>query len=85
MSLIDYEMIAACHVAVTASKQIAIAIHLRRQAWLRTASILDNARNRIEDSPPSLDGEGLFASTMDGALDNLMKMRETVSSYGYQG
>ncbi|KAJ7319787.1 hypothetical protein JRQ81_019298 [Phrynocephalus forsythii] len=51
MSLIDYEMIISRHAADATSKQIAMAIHFRRHAWLRNASIPDDARNRIEDSP----------------------------------
>ncbi|KAJ7335284.1 hypothetical protein JRQ81_013225 [Phrynocephalus forsythii] len=47
MSLLDYEMITSCHIVDAASKQIATAVHLRRHAWLRTATITDDARNCI--------------------------------------
>ncbi|KAJ7316845.1 hypothetical protein JRQ81_003007 [Phrynocephalus forsythii] len=51
MALTDYETIAACHVVDAAAKQIATAVYLCRRAWLRTTTIIDDARNCIEDSP----------------------------------
>ncbi|KAJ7332169.1 hypothetical protein JRQ81_014349 [Phrynocephalus forsythii] len=83
MSLVDYETIAARHAAEAASKQLATAVFLRRHVWLRTTTITDDARNRIEDSP--FDGEGLFASSTDEALDNILKMWKTAKSYTYHG
>ncbi|KAJ7338904.1 hypothetical protein JRQ81_012806 [Phrynocephalus forsythii] len=70
MSLTDYETIVARHVANVAAKQIAMAICFHCHAWLHTATITDNARSRIEDSP--FDGEGLL-------------MFKTTRSYSYQG
>ncbi|KAJ7324845.1 hypothetical protein JRQ81_017865 [Phrynocephalus forsythii] len=83
LSLLDYETIAARHAADAASKQLAMAVFLRRHAWLRTANITDDARNRIEDSP--FDGEGLFALSTDESLDNIQKMRRAAKSYTYYG
>ncbi|KAJ7338768.1 hypothetical protein JRQ81_012670 [Phrynocephalus forsythii] len=83
LSLLDYETIAAQHAADAASRQLATAVFLHRHAWLRTANITDNARNRIEDSP--FDGEGLFASSTDESLDNNQKMRKAAKSYAYYG
>ncbi|KAJ7303267.1 hypothetical protein JRQ81_012205 [Phrynocephalus forsythii] len=82
LSLIDYETIAAQHLADAASKQLATAIHLRRHAWLHTTNITDDARNRIEDF--TFDGEGLFASTTDQSIDNLIKMRKNAKSISNQ-
>ncbi|KAJ7345308.1 hypothetical protein JRQ81_001258 [Phrynocephalus forsythii] len=73
LSLIDYATEAARHAVDAASKQLATAVFLRRHAWLRTATITDDARNCIEDSP--FDGEGLFASSTDESLDTILKMR----------
>ncbi|KAJ7322488.1 hypothetical protein JRQ81_018775, partial [Phrynocephalus forsythii] len=83
MSFLDYQIITSCHIVDTAAKHITTTIHLRRHAWLCTATITDNARNRIENSP--FDGEGLFAPTTDEALDNILKMRKTASLYAYHG
>ncbi|KAJ7344306.1 hypothetical protein JRQ81_000256 [Phrynocephalus forsythii] len=82
LSLIDYHTIAARHVADAASKQIVTAVHLRRHAWLHTATITDDARDRIEDSP--FDGEGLFAATTNELLDNILKMRKTARFFSSQ-
>ncbi|KAJ7341618.1 hypothetical protein JRQ81_005939, partial [Phrynocephalus forsythii] len=51
MPLVDYETIAAHHLADAASKQLVTAVYLRRHSWLRTANIPDDARHRTEDSP----------------------------------
>ncbi|KAJ7322697.1 hypothetical protein JRQ81_018984, partial [Phrynocephalus forsythii] len=83
MSLIDYETIAAHHFADAVAKQIAIAVYLLRHAWLCTATITDDARNWIEDSP--FDGEVLLPPTTDESLGNILKMRKTARSYSYQG
>ncbi|KAJ7303349.1 hypothetical protein JRQ81_012292, partial [Phrynocephalus forsythii] len=83
LSLIDHQMITYLHLTDAASKQLTTAIHLRRHAWLRTANITEDARNRIEDSP--FDGEGLFATSTDASLDNIQKIRKAAKSYTYQG
>ncbi|KAJ7324589.1 hypothetical protein JRQ81_017609 [Phrynocephalus forsythii] len=83
LSLIDYQMITSMHITNAASKQLMTAIHLRRHAWLRTSSITDDARNRIEDSP--FDGEGFFATSTDVSLDNIQNMRKAAKSYTQQG
>ncbi|KAJ7332790.1 hypothetical protein JRQ81_014970 [Phrynocephalus forsythii] len=86
LSLIDYQMITSLHITDAASKQLTTAIHLHHHAWLRTANITDDARNRIEDSP--FDGEGLFATSTDAISwetmadkqfeDLLCKMQNTI-------
>ncbi|KAJ7312159.1 hypothetical protein JRQ81_006503 [Phrynocephalus forsythii] len=83
MSLIDYETIAAHHVAAAAAKQIARAVQLRCHAWLHTITLTDDAMKRIEDAP--FDGEGPFLPTTDESLDNILKMRKTPQSFSYQG
>ncbi|KAJ7304996.1 hypothetical protein JRQ81_010744 [Phrynocephalus forsythii] len=82
MSLIDYQMLTSRYALDAASIQLATAVHLRRHAWLQTATIPDDARNQI-DSP--FNGQGLFAPTTDEGLENLMKMRQTAKSYSNQG
>ncbi|KAJ7329295.1 hypothetical protein JRQ81_015469 [Phrynocephalus forsythii] len=77
LSLIDYATEAAHHAVDAASKQLATAVFLCRHAWLRTAMITDDARNRIEDSP--FDGGGLFAYSTDESLDTILKMRRTAN------
>ncbi|KAJ7332629.1 hypothetical protein JRQ81_014809 [Phrynocephalus forsythii] len=83
LSLMDYQAIAATHMADAAAHQLANAVFLRRHAWLRTATITDVAHNRIEGAP--FEGEGLFAATTDESLENILKMRKTACSYSYQG
>ncbi|KAJ7329420.1 hypothetical protein JRQ81_015594 [Phrynocephalus forsythii] len=71
------------HVADMAAKQIATGVYLHRRAWLHTETIMDDAQNRIEDSP--FDGERLFAATTDELLDIIFKKRKMAHSYLYQG
>lgn len=58
------------------------AISLRRHAWLRSATILADARRAIEDLP--FDGSGLFDGKLDDILGELQKMCRTACSYSYQ-
>ncbi|KAJ7313400.1 hypothetical protein JRQ81_004733 [Phrynocephalus forsythii] len=83
LTLLDYQTIASCHIVEASAKQLANAVFLRRHAWLRTVTITDDARNRIEGAP--FDGEGMFAATTDESLDNILKMWKTARSYAYQG
>ncbi|KAJ7344874.1 hypothetical protein JRQ81_000824, partial [Phrynocephalus forsythii] len=78
LTILDYQTIASCHIADSSARQLANAVFLCRRAWLRTVTITDDARNRIEGAP--FDGEGLFAATTDESLDNILKMHKTAHS-----
>lgn len=71
MALAKHERIAAHHAADASAKQIATAIALRKYAWLRSATIPDDARMSIEDLP--FDGSGLFDGKSDDILGELQK------------
>ncbi|KAJ7341588.1 hypothetical protein JRQ81_005872 [Phrynocephalus forsythii] len=83
LAILDYQTLTARHLADAALKQLATAVYLRSRACLHTATITDDAWNRIEDSP--FDGEGLFAATTDESINNIVKMRKTAKSISTQG
>lgn len=83
MTLARQERVVVHHIFDAASKQIATSISLWRHAWLRSATIPDDVRSRIEDLP--FDGIGLFDTKTDEILDSLQKTRKIAHSYSSQG
>lgn len=82
MPLSKQEHIVARHVVDASSKQATTAIALRYHAWLRAATLPDDARLRIEDMP--FDGVGLFNVKTDEVLKEHQQIKRTACSYSNQ-
>ena len=65
------ERIVAHHVIDAATERMATTIALCRHAWLRSASLSEDARACIKELP--FDGFSLFSERTDNFIDNLQK------------
>lgn len=78
MSLAKQQRITAKHTTNAAAKQLSTAIALCRHAWLRSATLPEDARTYIEDLP--FDGLGLFDPKTDDILNDQQKLRRSYNS-----
>ncbi|XP_078233403.1 ubiquitin-conjugating enzyme E2 E2 isoform X1 [Pogona vitticeps] len=82
ISLAKYQRIAARHSAEAASKTLVTSISIRHHAWLKSSTISDDTKSRIEDLP--FDSASLFNSTTDDTMEDFHKKRKTARSYSAQ-
>uniref|UniRef100_A0ABM5FAT3 Uncharacterized protein n=1 Tax=Pogona vitticeps TaxID=103695 RepID=A0ABM5FAT3_9SAUR len=77
-----HQRIATRHSVEAAARILVSSVTLRRHAWLRSASILEDVKAKVEDLP--FDASGLFSEKTDSHLEELHKAKKTAKSYFIQ-